>query len=197
MCQFIETIKVQDRELQNIDYHNKRFNQTLNAFWGSMDFIDLKKVIQVPGNLDNKVYKCRIVYSKTIRIIEFLPYKIRPVSSLTVVINDQIEYKFKYLDRSYFEKLLINVKTDDILIVKNGYITDTSFSNIIFYDGVKWLTPNNPLLSGTKRNFLIDNNIIFSEELKFRNMKLFKKAKLINAMIDFDSSSSISMNNFY
>jgi len=195
MCQFIETIKVQNKELQNIEYHNLRFNKTLKDFWGFEEFIDLKQVVQVPREIDNKIYKCRIIYSDTIKKVEFLPYKIKPVSTLQIITDNLIDYCYKYLNRTCFEKLLKEVKTDDILIVKKGYITDTSFSNIAFYDGNKWVTPLNPLLYGTKLNYLVRNNMVYSEELQVKDLKRFEEAKLINALLDLEDSPSILIKN--
>jgi 4-amino-4-deoxychorismate lyase len=197
MCQFIETIKVQNKELQNIEFHNLRFNKTQNDFFGSKEFLDLKQLIHVPLNLQNITYKCRVVYSTNIQKVEFLPYKIKPVSSLTIVTDNRIEYAYKFLDRTCFEKLLINIKTEDILIVKDGLISDTSFSNIAFYDGFKWLTPAKPLLHGTKLSLLLCNNQLHSEELKLKDLKKFKKAKLINAMLDFGEEDFIRMEKIY
>jgi len=195
MCQFIETIKVQNKELQNITYHNLRFNKTRKDFLTLKEFVDLKQVIQIPDNLDNKIYKCRIIYSETINKVEFLPYKIKPVSTLQIIADDLIDYSYKFLDRTCFEKLFKEIKTDDILIVKNGYITDTSFSNIAFFDGIKWLTPLKPLLYGTKLSFLINNNQIYFEELQIKDLKKFKEAKLINALLDLEDSPSILIKN--
>jgi len=195
MCQFIETIKVQNKELQNIKYHNLRFNKTLKDFWKIEEFIDLKQVVQVSREIDNKIYKCRIIYSDTIKKIEFLPYKIKPVSTLQIIKDNLIDYSYKFLNRTCFEKLLKDVKTDDILIVKNGYITDTSFSNIAFYDGYKWVTPLNPLLYGTKLNYLVHSNRVYTEELQIKDLKRFKEAKLINALLDLEDSPSILIKN--
>jgi hypothetical protein len=42
---------------------------------------------------------------------------------------------FKYLDQSIFEKLTQNLSLEeDILIIKNGLIRDTSFSNVILFE---------------------------------------------------------------
>jgi 4-amino-4-deoxychorismate lyase len=195
MCQFIETIKVKNRELENIEYHNLRYNKTRSNFWGTRDFIDLKQIIRLPTFIDKNIYKCRIIYDEQIKKIEFLPYQIKPVSTLTIVNDDQIEYEYKYLDRSCFERLKMNIRTDDILIIKNGFVTDTSFSNIAFYDGYNWFSPSKPLLMGTKLNSLLNENIVHFEEIRVNEIKLFTKAKLINAMMDFETSQPLLVKN--
>jgi len=81
---------------------------------------------------------------------------------------------------------------DDVLIVKQGYITDTSYSNIVFWDGEKWITPETFLLPGTQRSRLIQEGLIFPAEVKPADIKYFSHAKLINAMLDFNLTPSIA-----
>ena len=77
-------------------------------------------------------------------------------------------------------------EADDILIIKNELVTDTSIANIAFFDGKKWLTPKTPLLKGVTRTRLLDNSEIFEADIHFRELKKYKKVALLNAMIDFD-----------
>lgn len=80
---------------------------------------------------------------------------------------------------------------DDILIIKNGVVSDTSFANIIFFDGQRWVTPKIPLLEGTCRARLIANNTIISQEITLNDLKLFSKFMIINAMLDFDTQRAV------
>jgi 4-amino-4-deoxychorismate lyase len=78
------------------------------------------------------------------------------IESLKLVEDNTISYRHKYSDRSHLLELMnMRGDCDDILIVKDGYITDTSFSNIVFFDGDKWVTPARPLLRGTMRESLL------------------------------------------
>jgi 4-amino-4-deoxychorismate lyase len=90
-----------------------------------------------------------------------------------------------------------SVEADDILIIKNEMVTNTSFSNIVFFDGTKWLTPAQPLLRGTKREKLIRENIIFEETITKNEIQRFQNAVLINAMIDIEESPIIEIKNIY
>jgi 4-amino-4-deoxychorismate lyase len=72
----------------------------------------------------------------------------------------------------------------DILIVKKGLITDTSYSNIILYDGKEWITPKSFLLNGVKRRYLLNNGIIREMNICLDDLKNFKKLSLINAMLE-------------
>jgi 4-amino-4-deoxychorismate lyase len=69
------------------------------------------------------------------------------------------------------------------LIVKNGFITDTSSANILFYDGRDWVTPSTPLLMGTCREKLLRGGKIREENIKRDDIYKFKHFRLINAMI--------------
>jgi 4-amino-4-deoxychorismate lyase len=184
----VESLKVQNNKLFNTEYHNERFNESRFVLFGSNDFIDLNDFVN-PSFNDDRIYKCRVLYKSLIEKVEFIPYKPKRISSLKLVHCDDIEYSIKYADKKRFEELLSKNKSyDDILIVKNGFITDTSFSNIAFYDGRKWLTPSSPLLKGTQREFLLQNKVIFEEVIQAIGIYRFEKAILFNALLDFDVS---------
>jgi len=87
------------------------------------------------------------------------------------------------------------VDCDEILIIKQNLITDTSFSNITFFDGTRWITPSSPLLAGTMRSFLIQKQVIVEKEIRVTDLKDFEKARLINAMLPFESGSDIPVEN--
>ena len=86
-------------------------------------------------------------------------------------------------------------KCDDVLIIKDGYVTDTSFCNIVFDTGTKFITPSTPLLKGIKREVLLTKGVITEEEIKYTDIKLFKKAHLINAMIDLEDKIELPVMN--
>lgn len=105
---------------------------------------------------------------------------------------DDINYQYKYYNRSKINELFQQHENcDDILIVKNEFVTDISYANIVFWDGDKWITPSTPLLHGTKRQKLINQKIITEKEIKLSDLHLFEKARIINAMIDLEESSDI------
>jgi 4-amino-4-deoxychorismate lyase len=104
-----------------------------------------------------------------------------------VVIADDIDYSFKYSDRSALTRLIDKSIADDILIIKNRQVTDTSYSNIAFTDGQKWFTPSNPLLKGTMRAKLINEGIISEIEISPAQISGFSHFRLINAMLGFNA----------
>lgn len=141
--------------------------------------------------------KCRIVYSDTIHEIEFSTYTLRTIRRIAIVANNDIDYKFKYLDRSCFSDLQRNNSGfDEIIIIKDGFVTDTSYSNVVFEDECGGLfTPTTTLLNGTKRRQLIDLGKIEEREIKERDIWKYSKLYLINAMIDLEDALSIPTSN--
>ena len=73
-----------------------------------------------------------------------------------------------------------------MLLVRNGMITDTSYSNIVFRREGEWITPSFCLLKGTMRQYLLDNGKIREEQIAVKDLPRFEKFKLINAMIGWD-----------
>jgi 4-amino-4-deoxychorismate lyase len=196
MSQLFDVIKVHNRQLLDINYHNNRVNQSLSAIFGIKNQIHLEKLINIPDHIDNQTYKCRIIYSNKIEKIQFEPYAHKIIKSLKIATCNDIDYGYKYFDRSKINELFERREDrDDILIIKNGFVTDSSYANIVFWDGTKWITPSTPLLPGTKRQQLVDEKRIFEKEIKKNDLHSFEKARIINAMIDLEESNNILINN--
>ena len=195
MFRLIESIKVFDRKLWNIEYHNARMNKSRRELFHSVDEIDLSDLIRIPRELSNNLFKCRVLYSEKIHDVEFHPYAIRPITKLNAVYDDSISYDHKYEDRRNIQKHLCRADAGEILIVKNGFITDTSYSNVVFSDFTNLFTPVTPLLKGTKRAKLLEIGRIREEEIRLTDLQKFKYVYLINALIDLDDKVHIPIEN--
>lgn len=200
----LETIRFENGRFENLAYHQVRMNEARKVLSGCKDEIGLSSsgfAIRMQGAEDlqsskTKLFKCRIIYSNQIEKIEFLPYTLPVIKSLKIVFSDGIDYSFKYLDRSPIEKLYRQKDTcDDILIIKNGLVTDTSYANILFFNGKKWITPAHPLLKGTQRAKLLDEEKIMEADIRQKDIAGFKKARLINAMVRFEDEMDIAIEN--
>ena len=86
MYPFIETIRIEDGQIYNLDYHTERFNKTRAAFWKDSTPLDLREFISPPTL--NGIHKCRIVYGKEVEEVTYAPYQMRQVSSLHLVVSD-------------------------------------------------------------------------------------------------------------
>jgi len=194
MSLLFETIRIQDGVLQNIDYHNVRLNHARKSLYKSPDDIDLEQVIKIPATCKTGLIKCRVVYSKEIKSIDFESYLPHTVKSLRLIEENRISYNYKYTNRGSLNEMLTKrERFDEILIVKKGFISDTSYSNIIFFDGEKWVTPSTPLLPGTMRSYLLEKNLISERPIKVADLKSFQKARLINAMNPFEAGKDIKI----
>jgi 4-amino-4-deoxychorismate lyase len=189
MCRLIESIKIKDGEIVNPSFHSSRMNGSRRNLYNCADDVDVREIISVPNECMDGVHKCRIMYAIEVLDVTFEQYSRRNIRSLKLVCDDTIDYSYKFENR---ERLLSLLKQrehcDDILIVKNGLVTDTSFSNIAFSDGQKWITPASPLLKGTKRAHLLAMGIIKEEELTVSGIRQFNQAALINAMLELGES---------
>jgi 4-amino-4-deoxychorismate lyase len=196
MSLLFESIRLDCGILQNPEYHNQRLNFSRHQLFGLTLKIDLKDVIVVPEKFQKDIVKCKVYYTKDIEDITFEFYQPKRISSLKLVENDEIDYSFKYTNRHELEKLLFQKgNCDEVLIIKKGMITDTSFSNIAFFDGKTWLTPSTPLLKGTQRNHLLQRKIIVESIIKLSDLHCFEKAILLNAMLPFENHIEIPVRN--
>lgn len=192
MCRLVESIKLQNRQWQNIEGHNKRFNAARHQLFGMDDILDLSLLLKIPDALTNDVYKCRVLYRQQIESIEFQPYIPRNVNSLQLVEDNEIDYSFKYENRLLFDRLMAQKgRAEDILIVRNGCVTDTSYSNIVLFDGEKWITPDTCLLNGTQRQRMLNEGLITEVRVTPADLKKYTKAKPINAMLDFETTPCV------
>lgn len=185
MCRFIETIRISNGEICNLSYHDKRLNDTRRHFWKSSPEIQLKDHIKPVS--ETGVIKVRVEYGeKGIENISYTPYVLRRVQSLAILRSDTIEYTYKSTDRDAINQLFEQRGSDDdILIVKQGLLTDTSIANIALFDGDNWYTPRKPLLKGIKRTLLLEKGILHEKELTPKDLPSFSTVRLFNAMIDW------------
>ncbi|MCF8230980.1 MAG: aminotransferase class IV [Bacteroidales bacterium] len=194
MCRLLETIKVKNKKLYNRPYHEARMNHSRKKLLGVEEPLDLS-LIRLPEDIHkNQVYKCRIVYSREIEEITFTEYYPKEIRSLQIVRDDHIDYSFKYLDRKHLENLKSRSKeSEEIIIIKNGWVTDSTYSNLVFFDGDKWVTPSTPLLKGTKRACYLDRGIIREAPIRESDIFYFQKVCLINAMLDIEDEVCVEV----
>jgi 4-amino-4-deoxychorismate lyase len=197
MSLLVETIRTEGGTLLNTSFHNERIRRTLYYIYGMKSTMDLREIITVPAFATDGIFKCRFVYDDKSTKVEFLPYVLRSVRSLKIVFDDYICYPYKYTNRNKINNQFeMRGSCDDILIIKNGLVTDTSYSNVIFMepDG-SWVTPSSFLLQGTRRSNLLQKGIIKEKVISFKDIVSYSEVKLINAMIGIDDSEGIPVQN--
>ena len=196
MCLFIETICYEHGRFQRIDLHNERFNRTRQQFFGLQTPLQLELFLSVPADLMDKTVKCTITYGTDIISIDYTLYQIRPINSLQMVVDDTIDYAYKFADRSKLNSLFnLRNQSDDIMIIKNGFITDTSYANIVLKKEGKWYSPSNSLLKGTRIDRYIREGIVTPALLRSSDLPLYSEARIVNAMISIENSPIIPIEN--
>lgn len=188
MCQLFETIRVEDGEICNLSYHQLRVSRSSGI--GLFEYINSSVTIPAVG-----LYKLRIDYTELVICGHSIDlYAPKKIESLKCVVDDEIDYHKKFADRTCFENLLAERgECDDILIIKNGMVTDISFANILFFDEDRWITSDSPLLEGSCRARLIEQNKIVAQRIMVEDLGRFSKFMIVNAMLDFDTQRSFKI----
>lgn len=195
---FIETIRIENGAIVNMELHKQRMQQTTEYFFNKPIDFKLSAPI-IPNEYLSKRLVYRIEYGLKIYQEEWSEYRMRKINSLQMVEDNSISYAFKYANREQLHTLLRQKKNaDEIIVVQNGLITDTSFSNLVFEtkEG-KLITPSNYLLNGTKRQLLIKQGIVDEQPIRVSELSLFRKVFLVNALVDLSDNLSIKIEDIY
>lgn len=198
MLQLIETICIENGTFERISLHEERMNLSRMELFGTEDSLHLMSYLSIPEEFKDIKTKCRVTYGKEIVQIDFEPYTNKVISCLKLIKDDYIEYNFKYRNRDLLNKLLdLKGNADEILIVKGGRITDTSFSNILFLKDGVWYTPEFPLLKGTRREHYLRTGRIREMNILENDLHQFEEARLINSMRSIEESEPIYLASIY
>ena len=185
MYPLFETLCIENGKIQNIDLHQARYERSLREYYGKsvVKIFNLFSLIQLPAPLQNQLIRCRIDYNAETTQIQYFEYHRKIYRTFQPVICDDIEYSLKYSDRSLINKLFDQRGYyDEIIIIKNGKVTDCSIGNLIFRQGKKWYTPDTPLLLGTQREKLLQERKIQERTIFQEDIVNFDEIKIINAM---------------
>jgi 4-amino-4-deoxychorismate lyase len=195
MLRLVETIRSEDGILKNLSFHDERLNRSISDLFGKRPALSLEELVKVPVNASSGIFKCRVEYDFSIRKIEFIEYEARIIRSLKLIEDNSIDYSYKYTDRKRIEELFSRREgCDEILIIKNGIVTDSSYANIILRDQRdRWITPDTYLLAGTRRASLLKKGLIAERRVTYKDIEKYSEVKLINAMLDIDDSEAIPL----
>ena len=189
----IETICVENRQLKNVTYHDARLNKTRKDLWGYSDVWKLSD-LTIPDYVTNERHKLRIAYAKEIEDIRWELHVPRNIQSIKKLYDNEVDYTYKYNDRKRLNNLFEQRGTaDEVLIIKNGMVTDSFYCNVAFFDGSKWLTPTTNLLPGTQRAFLLDSKIIEEAEISEKQIANYRYIRLFNALVDWDRAVELEI----
>ena len=184
----LESICFLDGCPQHPGYHEQRMNRSRAALLDNHTPMYLQDVLRPPGEYRHGQVKCRILYQHQIEKIEWSHYQAAKIRSLQPVHADHLDYAHKYADRNGLQQLLQQKgPADDVLIIKQGLVTDTSYANVAFRNGTRFLSPATPLLPGTCRQRLLDAGILEPADIRLADLSHFSAIYLFNAMLPLGS----------
>ncbi|MEQ8338587.1 MAG: aminotransferase class IV [Cyclobacteriaceae bacterium] len=183
MFRFLESICFRSDVYQLLDYHQVRVDQTFRHFYPDKTPPKLNEIM--PELSGNEKIKVRLTYNEHDHAISVSKYLPKNISKLRLVYSDTLDYSFKYLDRSMLNQLLNPAQeNEEVIIVKDGVVTDSSYANLVFRQGNAWYTPSSYLLNGVKRQHLLHQEAIFERVIRPEDINKYSEMSLINAMLD-------------
>lgn len=195
MFPLFESICVENYQIKLSEFHQKRMDNSYLKLFNVKNKWSIKKIFESLKIESKNKYKLRINYSQSKYSISLNKYFKKKIRSLQCLELNDYSYDLKYTDRSVINKSYESKSLcDDILIIKNGFVTDSSYCNIVFFDGLRWVTPEYPLLKGVQRNFLLSNKKIFEKKIKVSEISKYRSFVLINSMIEFNTNDAVNIN---
>ncbi len=191
MYPLFESIRIEDGRWCNMSYHYHRMRQAQLRLFGSYGHYSIEQSI-IPQQYRKGIVKCRVDYGQNLGPMQFSHYLPKPINSLKLVQVDGLDYQLKYADRAQLQALYgQRGECDDVVICRNGLLTDTSYSNLVFYNGSKWLTPAYPLLRGTQRARLLELGLIHEAVIYQTDLHNYQQVMLVNALLGFDTQRTL------
>lgn len=194
MSQFFESIQLNEGLIYNLNQHQERVNKTLKAFSMPENTIELSQIIKTISLPQNGLYKLRVSYGLNGNLhYEFQPYLYKNILNFALVDIEGQEYDFKFSKRDWINEVLKQSGKDEVIMHDAGFVKDSSYANIVFFDGRQWYTPAEPLLEGTQRAKLLNEGIIQAKAIHIDELDSFHSFKLINAMLDWENAIAYSI----
>lgn len=109
------------------------------------------------------------------------------------VVRADVDYAYKSADRAGLNALLRTAGTDDIIIVKDGLVTDSAIANLVFESPQGLFTPRVPLLEGVQRAHLLQQNVIMPIDIRVDDLRRYEKVHFINAMVPLGTGMTMRM----
>lgn len=198
--ELIETIRVQDGSISLLPLHLERMQTSLETL-GLVDCPMMRLITssRLSQELVNYVQshstifpsptlKLRITYThRGVQTCTLTAYNIRPVERLRLWhVSENFCYSLKRSDRANLDQA-VQQAGGEVILVRGGEITDTSYSNIVVRLGGELLTPERPLLRGVMREHLLRSGQIRTARLTPEDLKQATEIHLINAMMPLDA----------
>lgn len=129
------------------------------------------------------LFKCRVLYAAAGYQVQFVPYQVQAIKSLLCLEANDLDYAYKYADRTSLDNLYARRGgSDEVLIIRHGHVKDTTSGNVCFLQNGRWYTPESPLLRGVMRQVLLDRGQIFTRNIAATELGEYSHCKVISAM---------------
>lgn len=187
-----ETLAIIDGKIQNSFYHQQRMDNSFINYFKLNPKWDLLKIIDIPSEFRTGLVRCRIDYNQASYKINFYPYSPRQINTFQCVYIEDLDYRFKYCDRSKLEQLKTTNK-DEVIIINNGFVSDCSIGNLLFLKQKIWYSPQHYLLKGTQLTRLVEEKKVYLAEIRAENLFDYEQIMVINALNPFNSVRAVPM----
>jgi len=192
MYPLVESIKAENGQFFLLDYHQDRLERTFHAVYKSSCPWQLVAIL--PQAPSQGLFKVRFLYNATDFSIEVQPYVPKIIKTLKLIEIGDYTYPHKWTDRSTINAAFAQRgNCDDVLMTKNGFLTDASYANIVLFDGANWVTPEKPLFEGVQRSYLLDHKKIKTANIATTALSNYQGFQMINAMNPFVENRFLSV----
>ncbi|HDZ6717570.1 TPA: aminotransferase class IV, partial [Mannheimia haemolytica] len=198
MCRFplFETLSIIDGKVQNLQYHQQRFEQATQEYFGCEPRFSLADILVVPEASQRGKVRCRIDYNATEFELKFFIYSPKKVERFRLVEVENWDYHLKFSDRKRFDLLPI-LQNEEVIILNNGYVSDCSIGNLLFLKQGIWYSPQHYLLKGTQLSKLLDEGKVVLAKIAKQDLHQYEKIMLINALNPFEEPRALPCSQIY
>ncbi|QNS15125.1 aminotransferase class IV family protein [Mannheimia bovis] len=198
MCQFplFETLSIIDGNIQNLPYHQQRFEQAVWEYFSCEPTFTLAQILVVPEAYQQGKVRCRIDYNASAFEITFFPYSPKQVERFRCVEVENWDYHLKFSDRKRFDLLNI-LQNEEVVIINNGNVSDCSIGNLLFLKDGVWYSPQDYLLKGTQLTRLLEEGKVYLTKITQADLGQYEKIMLINALNPFNECRALPCSQTY
>ncbi len=182
MYPLLETICIDAGTFRNMPGHAARIERSCQKLFGVRPAFDVHEILSKTNVPPVGMHKCRLRYNAQTAVVEIEPYTLKPIRSLRCVEAPHLTYDLKYANRDALNAVFAERNgCDDVLITQAGWVRDTSYGNICFLKDGVWYTPEQPLLCGTMREWMLAAQRVTPRPLHVRDLHMYSHFVVINA----------------
>lgn len=182
MFPVFESIAVLDGRYLNLPRHLARIQRTAKELW-QLDFSANYLMERLPVFSNKGLYKCRFLYNEFDFSLEFQPYTERTIHTLKLIEAPDLVYDYKWSNRDEIKFYTMCLPPGcDVLFMRQGYLTDSSYCNIALLQNNQWYTPETPMLRGTQRDDALEKGLLKKARIHYNALSNYEQISLFNAL---------------